>query len=192
MLIVHRIFPKASKIKTLGRCPAKRTSSAVSYLKVIVKERANMVLMLTHHVHSAYSRDLKCMEDNKLQQASTARELLKLGGSLGYKFNSGLCELERLQSGELCKHNRDSTADIITIMKTKTGYSPDLFQLSPPGCLLCTHPFPLFSWLHLSGSQSVFLTGPAMSCLPAPQHLFPVPALCQGQLPAKTPIPPAL
>lgn len=36
-----RIFPNASKMKTLGQCPAKRRSSAVSYLKLIVKERAN-------------------------------------------------------------------------------------------------------------------------------------------------------
>lgn len=49
-----------------------------------------MVLMLTHFVHSAHSGDLKCTEDNKLLQISAARELLELGSSLGYKFNSSL------------------------------------------------------------------------------------------------------
>lgn len=49
-----RIFPKASKMKSLGRRPA-RGSAAVSYLKLIVRKRDNMQLMLTHHVRSAYS-----------------------------------------------------------------------------------------------------------------------------------------
>lgn len=81
------IILKASTMKTLRQCPARRRSSRVSYLKLIVKERANMVVMLTYYVHSAHSGDLKRSEDNKLQQISAARELLKLGGSLGYKFN---------------------------------------------------------------------------------------------------------
>lgn len=113
-----RIFPKASKMKSLGRRPARR-SAAVSYLKLIVRQRDNMQLMLTHHVRSAYSVGLKCTEDNKLQQISTAKELLKPGGSLGYKFNSSLCVMELLHAGQLCQHKRDSTADMIAIMKTE-------------------------------------------------------------------------
>lgn len=97
-----RILPKASKMKTLSRCPATRKSSAVIYLKLIVKERANMVLMLTHHVHSAYSGYLKCTEDNKLQQISTAGELLKLGGSLGYKLNLEFCVSWSIYMEEHC------------------------------------------------------------------------------------------
>lgn len=100
------------------------------------------MLMLTHHVHSAYFGNLKCTEDNKLPQISTARELLKLGGSLGYEFNLSLCELERLHRGALCKHIRDSAAAIITIMKTETEYSIHLicFCFSPLCCLPRTHP----------------------------------------------------
>lgn len=163
-----RIFPKASKMKTLGRCPARRRSSAVSYLKLIVKERANMVLMLTHHVHSAYSGDLKCTEDNKLSQISTARDLLTLRGSLVYKLNSSLCELEHLHRGALCKHNRDSTADIIAIMKTETGYSPDLFLFLLSRLLALCSSLPLFPSLTPS------LWGPA--CIPYPTQVLRCPA----------------
>lgn len=51
-------------------------------------------------------------------------------------------------------------------------------------------------FLNPSWVQTVFRvsrTGPSVSCPPStPQHLFPVLASCQGQLPAKTPIRPAL
>lgn len=76
-----------------------------------------MQLMLTHHVHSAYSVDLKCTEDNKPRQISTARELLKPGASLGYKFRSSLCETELLHGGQPRQHKRDSTADVMARRK---------------------------------------------------------------------------
>lgn len=73
-----------------------------------------MVLMLIHiAAPSAYSGDVKCTGDNKLQPNRAARDLLKLGGSLGYQLNSSLGEVEHLHRGALCKHNTDPTADKI-------------------------------------------------------------------------------
>lgn len=56
--------------------------------KVVVKQRAKMVLTLTPKApQSAYSGDLKCTGDNK-KQIRAGWELLKLGGSLGNELNS--------------------------------------------------------------------------------------------------------
>lgn len=80
-----------------------------------------MVLMLIHiAAPSAYSGDVKCTGDNKVQQIRATWELLKLGGSLGYKLNSSLCEEEHLHRGALCKHNTDPTADKIQVIKPVT------------------------------------------------------------------------
>jgi len=68
--------------------------------------------MVTHHVHSAFSGDLKRAGDNKLEQVSIAKELLKLGSSPEYKLNSSLKELEHLHGGPLCQHKEDFSADI--------------------------------------------------------------------------------
>lgn len=90
--------------------------------------------------------------------------------------------MEHLQKGALCKHNRYPTADIMVIMKTETGNSPDRFLLLP------LYPFlPLFPSLHLSGVQVVSHAGPSVSWLLSAQHLFHLLALCQGQLPIKHP-----
>lgn len=96
-----------------------------------------MVLMLSHKAaQSAYSGDLKCTEDNNLQQIWAAWELLELGGSLGYELNSGLCEVEHLHRGALCKHNRDPTADKIQVIKPETLSSCSHYSGSS-----YTHPF---------------------------------------------------
>lgn len=83
---------------------------------------------------------------------------------------------------EHCKHNRHPTADIMVIMKTETGNSPERFLLLP------LYPFlPRFPSLHLSGVQVVSHTGPSVSWLLSAKHLFHLLALCYGQLPIKHP-----
>lgn len=80
-----------------------------------------MVLMLIHvAAPSAYSGDVKCTGDNKLQQIQAAWGLLKLGGSLGYELNSSLCKEEHLHREALSKRNTDPTADKIQVIKPVT------------------------------------------------------------------------
>lgn len=80
--------------------------------------------------------------------------------------------------------NKDSAADRRAIMKPPMGR---FFAPPPWGCLSFTHPSSLGSSLCTTPH-----TGPSLTCLPPLlQHLFPVLAPCQGQLPAKTPIPSA-
>lgn len=139
-----------------------------------------MVLILSHKAaHSAYSGDLKCTGDNKLQQIGAAWELLKLGGSLGYELNSGLCEVEHLHRGALCKHNRDPTADKIQVIKPETLSS--CFHYSGSSY---THPFLSFAdfWVKVC-YLNLHKVGHVMSPLLPLQHLSRFLGLCQGQLP---------
>lgn len=69
--------------------------------------------VLAAHVHSAY---LKRTGDDKLQQISTAKELLKLGDSLDDELNSSLQKLEHLHKEPQCQHNRYSAADVRLIL----------------------------------------------------------------------------
>lgn len=133
-----------------------------------------MVLMLSHKAaQSAYSGDLK---RTKLQQIWAACELLKLGGSLGYELNSGLCEVEHLHRGAPCKHNRDPTADKIQVIKPETLSSCSHYSGSS-----YTHPFLSF-WLKVR-YLNLHRVGHVMSPLPPLQHLPRFLGSCQRQLP---------
>lgn len=99
-------------------------------------------------------------EDNKLKQISAARELLKPGVSLRYKFNESWDGLNICIEEHCVSRMRGPTADIITTLKTQTGSYPNLFLL----CCL---------WVALYSSLPFSLWG--LDCIPYPALILQCP-----------------